>query len=83
MNTIRVSKGLDPDKDRHFVGPALGPSCLQRLQFHIHVDSYSPVNDCPLPDQEKELVILDYSCYGGITWHILKTFSILEYREPQ
>ena len=30
-STIRVSNGLDPDKDRHFVGPYLGPTCLQRL----------------------------------------------------
>ena len=26
-----MSNGLDPDKDRHFVGPDLGPNCLQRL----------------------------------------------------
>ena len=30
-NTIRVSNGLDPDQDRHFVGPDLGPNYLQRL----------------------------------------------------
>ena len=30
-NKIRVSNGLDPDKARHFVGPYLGPNCLQRL----------------------------------------------------
>ena len=30
-NNIRVSNGLDPDQDRHFVGPDLGPNCLQRL----------------------------------------------------
>ena len=30
-NTIRVSNGLDPDQDRHSVGPDLGPNCLQRL----------------------------------------------------
>ena len=28
---IRVSNGLDPDQDRRYVGPDLGPSCLQRL----------------------------------------------------
>ena len=27
---IRVSKSLDPDQDRHSVGPDLGPNCLQR-----------------------------------------------------
>ena len=30
-NTIRVSKRLDPDQARSFVGPDLGPNCLQRL----------------------------------------------------
>ena len=31
-NTIRVSKGLDPDKNGRYVGPDLGPSCLGREQ---------------------------------------------------
>ena len=26
------SNGLDPDLDRHFVGPDLGPNCLQKLK---------------------------------------------------
>ena len=26
-----MSNGLDPDQDRHSVGPVLGPNCLQRL----------------------------------------------------
>ena len=30
FNTIRVSNSLDPDQARHFVGPDLGPNCLQR-----------------------------------------------------
>ena len=30
-NTIRVSNGSDPDQDRHFACPDLGPNCLQRL----------------------------------------------------
>ena len=30
-NTIRVSNGLDPDKDRRSVGPDLGPNYLQGL----------------------------------------------------
>ena len=29
--SIRVSNSLDPDQDRHSVGPDLGPTCLQRL----------------------------------------------------
>ena len=31
INTIRVSKGWDPDQAQHFVGPDLGPNCLRRL----------------------------------------------------
>ena len=30
-NTTRVSNGLDTDQARCFVGPDVGPSCLQRL----------------------------------------------------
>ena len=30
-NTIIVSNRSDPDQARHFVGPDLGPICLQRL----------------------------------------------------
>ena len=26
-----MSKSLDPDQARHFVGPDLGPNCLQSL----------------------------------------------------
>ena len=26
-----MSNGLDPDQDQHFVGPGLGPICLQML----------------------------------------------------
>ena len=31
MNTIRVSNSLDPDQVRLYVGPDLGPNCLQSL----------------------------------------------------
>ena len=30
-NTIRVSNSLDTDQAQRFVGPDLGPNCLQRL----------------------------------------------------
>ena len=30
-NTIRVSNRFDPDQVQPFVGPDLGPNCLQRL----------------------------------------------------
>ena len=30
-----MSNSLDPDQARHFVGPGLGPNCLQRLSADI------------------------------------------------
>ena len=30
-NTVRVTNSLDPDQAGHFVGPDLGPNCLQKL----------------------------------------------------
>ena len=30
-NTFRVLNGLNPDQDRHSVGPCLGPNFLQTL----------------------------------------------------
>ena len=35
FNTIWVSNSLDPDQARHYVGPDLGPNCLQRLSADI------------------------------------------------
>ena len=28
---LEVSNNLDPDQEKHFVGPDLDPNCLQRL----------------------------------------------------
>ena len=39
LNTIRVSNSLDPDQARQYVGPDLGPNCLQRLS----ADNKSPL----------------------------------------
>ena len=39
-NTIRSSNSLDPDKAGLFVGPYLGPSCLQRLSADDKRDIY-------------------------------------------
>ena len=36
-NTIIVSNILDPDQDRHSVGPNLGPNCLQMLSIRRQV----------------------------------------------
>ena len=34
-DTIRVSNSVDPDQAGHFVGPDLGPICLQRLSWEM------------------------------------------------
>ena len=31
MNAIRVANSLEPDQDRHYVSPDLGPNCFQML----------------------------------------------------
>ena len=36
---IRVSNSLDTDQARHFVGPDLGPNCLQRFSADDAADS--------------------------------------------
>ena len=36
MNITRESKWLDPDLDRRFVGPDLGPKCLQSKLTENH-----------------------------------------------
>ena len=41
FNTIRVSNSLDPDQARHFVGPDLGPNCLQRSKMSAKVKKVS------------------------------------------
>ena len=44
-----MSNGLDPDQDRHSVGPDLGPNCLQRL---------SAENKLPLARKELNIEFL-------------------------
>ncbi|KAL5013759.1 hypothetical protein ScPMuIL_008029 [Solemya velum] len=53
------------------------------LQFNIRVGSDSSTSKCPAPDHPSEGVVLDYSCDGGTTWHLLKYFSTTEYRQPR
>ena len=48
-NTIRVSNILDPDQDRHPVGPDLGPNCLQKLsaddKSHCYQGKFTDPNE--------------------------------------
>ena len=47
VNTIKVSNGLKPDQDPHFVSPDLGPNCLQRLASDdYHGKSFQKLQNC-------------------------------------
>ena len=47
-NTIRVSNSLDPDQTRRFVGPNLGPNCLQMLSADLtHVTTSNEIVEKP------------------------------------
>ena len=52
MNTISVSNSLDPDQARHFVGPDLGPNCLQRLSADDKSLHYRDRVHCLLRESE-------------------------------
>ena len=49
-----MSKNLDPDQARHFVGPDLGPNCLQRLQAGKEINNTTPINSQWLQCLKKE-----------------------------
>ena len=40
-NTIKVSNSLDPGQARYFVGPGLGPNCLQNVISRRHLEAKS------------------------------------------
>ena len=45
-----MSKSLDPDQARHFVGPDLGPNCLQMLSADNKSRSSKELNTKQLVD---------------------------------
>ena len=45
-NTIRVANSLDPDQARHFVGPDLGPNCLQKISADNSSRQFESVRMC-------------------------------------
>ena len=65
-NTIRVSNGFDQVQDQHFVGPDLGPNCLQKLSEDDKTDAsiVVRVNDRVLSVQMKSL-----ECLMVVTLH--------------
>ena len=55
-NTIRISNSLDPCQARRFVGPYLGPICLQRLSADDiskqKINALKPEVDRPLQERK-------------------------------
>ena len=58
-NIIRVSNSLDPDQDRHPVGPELGPNCLQRLSVELLL----AWKELTYGMNEKLLILFDFILY--------------------
>ena len=79
MGTIRVSNSLDPDQDRHCVGPDLCPNCLQSLSANnkfIYVMEHLP---CVLGAQWLSGRVLDSKLRGhGFEPHRRHCVVVLE-----
>ena len=50
--------------------------------YSIRVGSESVVGGCPPPDQPKEVVLLQYTCNGGIEWNTIETLTPQKFQEP-
>ena len=79
FNTIRLSNSLDPDQARHFVGPDLGPNCLQWLSADNKMSGWIWVQTVCKGDQQTTKVGKELNT--NITfwlkpWHLATTFSI-------
>ncbi|KAL4226959.1 hypothetical protein ACF0H5_014936 [Mactra antiquata] len=83
-DVLSTGKAIVFNKDgkRQLVTGELNTTNNSYLQFSIRVGSNSPVSQCRPPTVTSELVILDYSCNGGVSWNLLKIFSITDYRTP-
>ena len=80
-NSIKVSNSLDPDQARLFIGPDLGPTCLQRLLADDTCNAYWVHTVC----LHKSIYTADYifrsiffagALRDSETWTKLKSFDI-------
>ena len=72
FNTIGVSNSLDPDQARHFVGPEMGPNCLQRLSADI---AGKEVNTKQLVDTFWLKPWLKLFSFGSNFFHLAKVLA--------
>lgn len=82
---VSTGKSLVFNKDgrRELVTTDMNTTNVKFVQFHIRVGSDSSISECRPPDRTSESIFLEYSCNGGIIWHLLKTFSSVMYKTPQ
>ena len=66
-NTIRVSNSLDPDQDRHSVGPDLGPNSFERLS----------ADEKKSPLARKSLILVVYNSAGPSPGYVTFFLDIL------
>ena len=78
FNTTRVSNSLDPDQARLFVGPDLGPNCLQRLSADI---AGKELNTKQLVDTFWLKPWLKLISFGSNFFHLAKVLATTNY-EP-
>ena len=72
FNTIRLSNILDPDQARHFVGPDLGPNCLQRLSTDM---AGKELNTKQLVDTLWLKPWLRFISFGSNFFHLAKVLA--------
>ena len=73
FNTIRVSNSLDPDQAHNFVGPDLGPNCLQRLS--VGDIAGQELNTKQLVDTFWLKPWLKLISFGSNLFHLAKVFA--------
>ena len=67
-----MSYSLDPDQARHFVGPDLGPNCLQRLSADI---AGKDLNTKQLVDTFLLKLWLKIISFGSNFFHLAKVLA--------
>ncbi|XP_070192277.1 reelin-like isoform X2 [Littorina saxatilis] len=53
------------------------------LQFSIRVGSHSAKSACPPSSDGADVVMLEYSCDGGVIWNFIKGFPETYYKTPR
>ena len=69
LGRLSVAKCLDPDQDRQFVGPDLGPNCLKRLSADDKCHGWEGVKHTQLYISGRAR---DLNC--GLSLHLLLYF---------